>query len=194
MTTLYFVRHAQPDYRQGNNRTFALSEEGRADRLLAAAVLEGVSFDIAVSSPYTRSIETIEPVITAKGLRLETDERLRERDNNGGGSNSHEMFRRRWADFDFHEENGESLRSTQQRNVAAVFDILDKYEGKTVLVGTHGTALATIINYFRPDFLYDGFMRIIDYMPYVLRADFEGRELKDTEELFYLKKEFHGVK
>ena len=162
--------------------------------LLAAAVLEGVKFDIAVSSPYTRSIETIEPVITAKGLRLETDERLRERDNNGGGSNSHEMFRRRWADFDFHEENGESLRSTQQRNVAAVFDILDKYEGKTVLVGTHGTALATIINYFRPDFLYDGFMRIIDYMPYVLRADFEGRELKDTEELFYLQKEFHGVK
>ena len=194
MTTLYFVRHAQPDYRQGVNRTFALSEEGRADRLLAAAVLEGVKFDVAVSSPYTRSIETIEPVITAKGLRLETDERLRERDNNGGGSNSHEMFRRRWADFDFHEENGESLRSTQQRNVAAVFDILDKYEGKTVLVGTHGTALATIINYFRPDFLYDGFMRIIDYMPYVLRADFEGRELKDTEELFYLKKEFHGVK
>ena len=194
MTQLYFVRHAQPDYRQGNNRSFSLSEEGMSDRMGAAEILDKVRFDIAVSSPYARSLETIEPVVSAQGLKLITDERLRERDNAGGGSNSQEMFRRRWADFDFHEEGGESLRSTQQRNIDAVFDILDAYESRTVLVGTHGTALSTIINYFRPDFLYDSFMRIIDFMPYVLRMDFEKRELIGTEELFFIKKEFHGVK
>lgn len=194
MTKLYFVRHAQPDYRQGNNRSFSLSDEGMADRMGAAAALENVKLDAAVSSPYKRSIETIEPIIAAHELKLVTDERLRERDNSGGSSNSHEMFRRRWADFAFHEEGGESIGSTQQRNIAAVFDILEKYNGMNILVGTHGTALATIINYFRPEYLCDSFLRIIDFMPYVFRMDFEGRKLIGSKELFYIKKEYHGVK
>lgn len=194
MTTLYFVRHAQPDYRQGTNRTFGLSEEGMNDRLMVCRALRDIRFDAAVSSPYKRSIDTILPLVEAKGLTLRTDERLRERDNPGGGSNSHEMFRRRWADYDFHEEGGESIRSTQQRNIAAVKDILVCYENKTVLVGTHGTALATIINYYEPSFGIDGFLRIIDFMPYVLRMDFDGQVFTGREELFYLHKEFHGVK
>ncbi len=194
MTQIYFVRHAQPDYRQGVNSTFALSDEGMIDRLKAAEVLEGISFDCAVSSPYRRSLETIEPILKSRKLSVVTDERLRERDNPGGSSNSHEMFRKRWSDFDFHEEGGESLHSTQQRNIAALNDIAEKYKDKTILVGTHGTALSTIINYFDPAFGYEQFMRIIDYMPYVLRIDLDGMKLKGMEELFYIKKEFHGVK
>lgn len=192
MTVLYFVRHAQPDYRQGVNSTFVLSEEGMNDRMRAAEVLEGVRFDRAVSSPYTRSVLTIMSIVESKGLELTFDERLRERDNQGG--NTRDMFRRRWADFDFHEEGGESLGSTQERNVAAVRDILSKYEGETVLVGTHGTALSTIINHYRPEFGFEQFMRIIDFMPYILRMDFEGQTLTGMEELFSLHKEFHGVK
>ena len=192
MTVLYFVRHAQPDYRQGVNSTFVLSEEGMNDRMRAAEVLEGVRFDRAVSSPYTRSVLTIMPIVESKGLELTFDERLRERDNQGG--NTRDMFRRRWADFDFHEEGGESLGSTQERNVAAGRDILSKYEGETVLVGTHGTALSTIINHYRPEFGFEQFMRIIDFMPYILRMDFEGQTLTGMEELFSLHKEFHGVK
>ena len=107
MTVLYFVRHAQPDYRQGVNSTFVLSEEGMNDRMRAAEVLEGVRFDRAVSSPYTRSVLTIMPIVESKGLELTFDERLRERDNQGG--NTRDMFRRRWADFDFHEEGARAL-------------------------------------------------------------------------------------
>lgn len=194
LTQLYFVRHAQPDYRQGNNRTFSLSEEGMSDRLRAAEVLSGIRFDTAVSSPYVRSIETIRPVVEAQKLSLSLDERLRERDNPGGSSNTHAMFRRRWADFDFHEEGGESLRSTQQRNVAAVQDILAAHAGQIVLVGTHGTALSTIINYYAPAFLIEEFLRIIDFMPYIIRLDFDGTVYLRREELFYIAKPFHGVK
>ena len=157
-------------------------------------VLREVHFDAAVSSPYRRSIDTIQPIIDRQHLTFTTDSRLRERDNNGGTSNSHEMFRKRWADFTFHEEGGESLASTMERNVAALHDILAAYPDKTVLVGTHGTALSTIIHYFEPSFGYEAFMRIIDFMPYVLRMDFEGTALVGREELFYIHKEFHGVK
>ena len=102
MTTLYFVRHAQPDYRTGDNPTFALSEEGEKDALLAADHLKDIRFDAAVSSPYRRSIDTIRPIILSQKLKLKTDIRLRERDNAGRGSNTPEMFRRRWNDFDYH--------------------------------------------------------------------------------------------
>ena len=103
------------------------------------------------------------------------------------------MFRRRWADFEFHEEGGESIGSTQQRNIAALWDILRRHSGQTVLVGTHGTALSTIINYFDNSFGCEQFLRIIDYMPYIIRLTFDGRKLIDRKELFYIKKEFHGV-
>lgn len=194
MTSLYFLRHAQPDYRTGTNRTFPLSQEGMLDRLKAADALSSVGFDAAVSSPYRRSLDTIEPIVTAQHLTLTTDERLRERDNPGGGSNSHEMFRRRWADYSFHEEGGESIGSTQERNVAAVNDILRRYSGRTILVGTHGTALATIINYYDGNYGIEQFLRIIDFMPYVLRMDFDGEKYLGREELFYIKKEYHGIK
>lgn len=194
MTKLYFVRHAQPDYRQGVNNTFALSEEGMKDRMKAFEALSDIRFDAAVSSPYRRSLDTIEPIVSAQGLTVKTDIRLRERDNPGGNSNTHEMFRKRWADFSFHEEGGESLGSTQKRNVAAVFDMLNEYKDKTVLVGTHGTALSTIINYFEPSFLCEQFFRIINFMPYVIRLDFDGEKYLGKEELTYVQKEFHGVK
>ncbi len=193
MTHLYFVRHAQPDYRTGENSTFRLSEAGRQDRLKAAEALKNVCFNAAVSSPYRRSIETIQPIIDAQTLTLTTDIRLRERDNTGGSGNSPEMFRKRWADFSFCEEGGESLHSTQQRNIAALYDILKEHENENVLIGTHGTALSTIIHYFDSSFGYEQFMRIINWMPYVLRMDFDGMTLKGTEELFYLEKPFHGV-
>ncbi len=194
MTILYFVRHAQPDYRFGVNSTFPLSEEGQQDCLRAAEFLSDITFDTAVSSPYRRSIETIEPILIEQKLELHTDMRLRERDNPGGSSNSHEMFKKRWADFSFHEEGGESLASTQKRNIAAIQDILRQYNGKTVLIGTHGTALSTIINYYRPGFGYEDFLRIINYMPYIVRMGFDNESLLLTEELFYIDKPFHGVK
>ena len=194
MTILYFVRHAQPDYRFGVNSTFPLSEEGQQDCLRAAAFLSDVAFDVAVSSPYRRSVQTIEPIIRKQKLQLHTDMRLRERDHPGGNSNSNEMFKKRWADLSFHEEGGESLAATQERNMAAVRDILREYNGQTVLVGTHGTAFSTIMRYYCPDYGYEDFIRIINFMPYIVRMDFDNESLLKIEELFYIEKPFHGVR
>lgn len=193
MTQIYFVRHAQPDYRQGVDSTYYLSEEGMTDRLKAAEVLKNIHFDIAISSPYRRSIDTIQPIIDTQHLSLITDVRLRERDK-GEGGNNHEMFRKRWADFEYHEEGGECLQSVQNRNIAALTDILKNYQNKIILIGTHGTALSTIINYYDSSFLCDGFMRIINYMPYVIRFDFDNEKFIKSKEIFFIEKDFHGVK
>ena len=85
-----------------------------------------------------------------------------------------------------------SLSLTQKAGIEAIGDILEKYDGKSILIGTHGTALSTIINRYDASFGLVAYMRIINYMPYVVRMDFEGKEYIGMEELAFVAKKFHG--
>lgn len=40
----------------------------------------------------------------------------------------------------------------------------------------------------------DSFLRMIDFMPYVIRLDFDGRECVKKEEILIVEKEFKGNK
>ena len=145
--------------------------------------------DAAVSSPYQRSIDTIAPCAEQHGLAIATDERLRER-MAGPGGNGPGMFEKRWSDLAWHEEGGESLAAVQQRNMEAVWELLEKYPGCNILVGTHGTALSTILHYFDPSFDCGQFQRIINWMPYVVRLDFEGKECVGKTEIMHVEKAY----
>lgn len=41
------------------------------------------------------------------------------------------------------------------------------------MIGTHGTALSTILNFYDNSFGCEDFLRIIDWMPYIIELDFE---------------------
>jgi 2,3-bisphosphoglycerate-dependent phosphoglycerate mutase len=191
MTTIYFVRHAQPEHNWDNDRTRPLTDEGRVDARKVTEALRNVYIDRFVSSPYQRSVDTIKECALEHGIEIVTDERLREREK-GAEGNNYGMFQKRWCNFDFHEDGGESLNMVQRRNIEAVFDILKNEKGSTVVVGTHGTALSTILNYYEPSYGCDDFLRIIDYMPYIIRLDFEGQSCLGREELLIVKKKFKG--
>ena len=61
------------------------------------------------------------------------------------------------------------------------------------MIGTHGTALSSIMNYYNPQFGCEDFLRIIDWMPYIVEMDFEGQNLVNLKELVYIEKEFKGT-
>ncbi|MFB0919722.1 MAG: histidine phosphatase family protein [Oscillospiraceae bacterium] len=191
MTSLYFVRHAEPDHFWEDDRTRPLTEAGKKDSGEVTAFLRNVNVDSFISSPYVRSYDTIKGSAAEKGLPISTDERLVER-RNGPHSNVYGMYQKRWGDFSFVEEGVESIGTVQKRNIEAVFDILKNHEGESVVVGTHGTALSTIQNYFDPSYGCDDFLRMIDFMPYILRMDFEGTKLIRKEELLIIEKEYTG--
>lgn len=94
--------------------------------------------------------------------------------------------------MEYHEEGGESLRMLQQRNMEALLELLREHEGKNIILGTHGSALSTILNYYDPSFDGESFFRILDIMPYIIRLDFEGDQLVGKEELLMIEKEFRG--
>ena len=191
MTSIYFVRHAEPDHFWEDDRTRPLTEEGKEDSKQVTVFFRDVRIDSFISSPYVRSFDTIKGSAAEKGLPITTDERLIER-RNGPQSNVYGMYQKRWSDFSFVEEGGESIGTVQKRNIEAVFDILRDHDGENVVVGTHGTALSTIQNYFNPSYGCDDFLRMIDFMPYILRMDFEETRFVGKEELLIIKKEFHG--
>ncbi len=189
MTNIYFVRHAQPQYSCEDASLRPLTEEGMADTAKVVEVMKGIPLDCAISSPYKRSFDTIKQTAEEHGLTIATDERLHERIS-GRDSNNRDMFRRRWEDLSFCEPDGECLQSVMDRNIAAVNDILDAHEGENIIIGTHGTALSTILHYYDNSYGLEGFMRMINFMPYIIRLGFNGRELVEKEELLIVNKEF----
>jgi len=189
MTRVYFVRHAQSDWRSGSDRERGLTAEGQEDAKVVLEFLRDKQADIFYCSPYRRSLDTIREAAEFFGLPIHTDERLRERETAPGGNNR-EMFRKRWADFDWHEPGGESLRSVQERNIAALTEILEQNQGKTIIVGTHGTALSTILNYYDASYDCDAFLRIIDWMPFVVELDFDRTEFLSKSEHVHVEKIF----
>lgn len=189
MTRVYFVRHAQPDHDHEDDRTRPLTEEGWEDTTLVLDTLKGKEIDIFYCSPYLRSMCTIQSTADFYGMEIHTDMRLREREK-GPGGNVKGLLQKRWEDFDFHEEGGESIAQTQKRNIEALQEILAANTGKNIVIGTHGTALSSIINYYCPEFDCDDFLRIVDWMPYIVELDFEGNELVGMVEHAYREKEF----
>ncbi len=187
MTRVYFVRHAQSDWRSGSDRERGLTAAGMEDRRVVLDFLRDKPVDAFYCSPYRRSLDTVREAAERFGLPIHTDERLREREAAPGG-NCRELFRRRWADFDWREPGGESLRSVQERNIAALTEILEQNRDRTLVIGTHGTALSTILNYYDPGWDCDSFLRIIDWMPFVVELDFDGTKFLSRTEHVHVEK------
>ena len=77
------------------------------------------------------------------------DENLRERKiGNEWITNFNDYCKKQWENFEYHLSNGESLKEVQERNIKALENILEKNLNKTIIVGSHGTAIGTIINYY----------------------------------------------
>lgn len=191
MTTIYFVRHAEPLHSWEDDRTRPLTAEGQRDANSIASFFGDKKIDAFISSPYKRSYETILPTATLFNKQITTDARLRER-KAGGGGNNREMFYKRWSDKNFAEEDGECIASVQKRNIAALNEILENNKDKTLIIGTHGTALSSILNYYNPTFGCDDFLRIINFMPYVVEMTFKGNTFLGMEEKVIIEKAYKG--
>lgn len=184
MTTVYFVRHAQSDHRSGDEHTRGLSEKGMKDRTLVTRFLMDKGVDAAFSSPYRRAIDTIAEFVDTVGLPICTMDGFREWHRRQDPEISFdELCRRHFADFDYHYADGESLCEVQRRNVEALEQILARCEGGTVIIGTHGMALSTVIRHYDPSFGYEAFCRLLPLMPLIVKMTFEGNRCLGYEQI-----------
>jgi 2,3-bisphosphoglycerate-dependent phosphoglycerate mutase len=182
-TNIYFVRHAQPDFSIKDDLTRPLSEKGIADSKKVSDGLIGKNITAIYSSPYKRAVDTIRYFSNNVGIDVITNDGFRERRVGEWIEDFKTFSLKQWQNFDFKILDGESLREVQERNISALIDVVKNNVGGNVTIGTHGTALGTIINYYNPDFGHDDFWNIVDKMPYILCLTFENLELEGIVEI-----------
>jgi len=181
-TRIYFVRHARPDYTVRDDRERPLTTQGAADAQRIAQALLPCSIARVYSSPYRRVVQTVEPLARERGLSVEIREDLRERQKGTRVADFREFARRQWSDFDYHLDGGESLREAQSRNIVQVRALLAENLGRSIVAGTHGTALSLILNHYDSTFGLGAFESIVDRMPWVVSCDFRSVSMTDWRE------------
>ena len=187
---VYFVRHAEPNYDNHDDLTRELTEQGRKDALLVTEFLKDKGIGAVWSSPYHRAIDTVKDFADQAGLTIHTDYDFRERKVGDGWLDDFDSFaEKQWADFGFALEHGETLGEVQTRNLEALQRVLDSLGSASgeagcsnVAIGTHGTALSTVVNYFDTTFGYGDFQRIVDLMPWIVELEFHGERCVGVKE------------
>ena len=175
MTTIYFIRHAQSDHSVHDDVTRPLTEKGLRDRSLVSDYLDLKGVSAVFSSPYKRAYDTVAEFAQRKNLDIVCMDKFRERSMANMWVDDFASFSmQQWKDFDYKMAAGESLREVQNRNIEALHYLLSTHPNETMVVGTHGTALSTIVNYFDHSFTYERFKEIVWLMPWIVAFVFEG--------------------
>lgn len=184
MTIIYFIRHAQADNAFRDDRTRSLTEKGMSDRSLVTEFLSDKNINAVLSSPYKRAVDTVSDFANSVDLDIVTVEDFRERKIDSNRVEDFEGFvKNQWADFSYKLSGGECLSEVQKRNVTALRKVLTEYKDKNIVIGTHGTALSTIINYYDQTYGFEDFMAMVFMTPWVVKMMFYGDKFVEMEKI-----------
>ncbi len=182
MTTIYFVRHAQSNYENHDDQTRELTEKGLEDRKLVSKYLKDKNIDIILSSPYKRAVDTVRHFADNNNYTIEIIDDFRERKIDSAWIEDFNGFNKhQWEDFSYKLSDGETLYEVQERNIRTLKDVLERYKDKNIVIGSHGTALSTIINYFDHTFGYEDFVKIKSLMPWIVKFVFDNDTIQEME-------------
>ena len=175
MTTIYFVRHAEADSSVHDPATRPLTAKGLRDRALVTAFLKDKNIGAVFSSPYKRAADTVADFADSIGYQVILSDSFKEHNTISDNYPNDEYFRfisKYWEDYYYKVQDDESLSEVQRRNISAIDTILFDYKDKNIVIGTHGTALSTIINYYDNSYGFNDFMAMVSIKPWVVRMDF----------------------
>jgi len=187
MTTIYFVRHAEPDRGPDSpytDSTYPLTVKGLEDRELVTSFLRDKKIDIVLSSPFKRAVDTVAHFAEETGCEIELIENFRERaiSDKWIGLDEWKIFaKKQWEDYTYKLPGGECIAEVQQRNLAALKDVLKRYGGKTIVIGAHGMALSSIINNYDSGFGFEELEAMP--MPWVAKMVFDGENCYECSKI-----------
>lgn len=181
MTTIYFVRHAEPvrDRTLYNTGEFPLPEKGLKDTRFVTEFLSDKNIDVMYSSPYKRAVDTIIPFASSVNKDVLTREDFSERQHKFM-PDFWEFIEMQWNDFEYKVE-GESLQDVQKRNISELQNVIGRHSGQNVVIGTHGGALSTIIKFYNPDWSFDDYKNSADKMPWIVKMIFSQSDFISME-------------
>ena len=160
MTTFIVLRHAQSTANErgllaGQLPGIHLSATGVDESEAIKETLAKVTIDRVISSPLERCLQTIEPLVAAKKMKIATDDRLIEM-NYGKWSGKKLSFlsvRPLWRKIqsspsDVTFPDGESFANMASRVGSLLDELHRKYPKESLLLVTHGDICKFIATYF----------------------------------------------
>ena len=154
---IYSARHGETVWnaqRRISGRTdVELTELGRSQAQTLAENMKDKSLDLIIASPMIRAQETAKAVARVCGVPIITDERLIEQDYGiyeGVYMSAPEFqkFLENKRRFAFRYPSGESMMDVAHRVYGFFHDIKRDYDGKTILLVSHGGVSRLIHTYF----------------------------------------------
>ncbi|RDI41101.1 histidine phosphatase family protein [Falsibacillus pallidus] len=185
-TFVYMVRHGDSP-KDGNERTRGLSGKGYLDAQRVTELLKEEQIDAVVSSPYLRSILTVEKLAEHIGQEVLVIEDLKERkftaeDNRIADKELLPLLVKSFADPHYFLDDGESNADCQRRAVTVLKELLEIYKGKRIVIGSHGAVMTLMIGYF--DNQYDLTFLHSTSKPDIYKMEFHEQELVNVERLW----------
>ncbi|MGD8192418.1 histidine phosphatase family protein [Brevibacillus ginsengisoli] len=178
LTNLYFVRHAHSTYTPDESGR-SLSEQGLHHAKMVSKLLIPEKIDYVISSPYKRAIQTVEGIAAYINKEIEIIDDLRERTlTTEPVADFHHAISKVWEDDRFSWDGGESNVVAQQRGVTVTIQMLEKYKGHNIVVGTHGNIMVLIMNYFDRKYTFN-FWKQLD-MPDIYKLTFNRKDLVEV--------------
>ena len=181
LTNLYFVRHAHSVFTPDELER-PLSGEGANAAKKVTELLKNENIDQVISSPYKRAIQTVKGIADLIGQEVVIENDFRERKLSGKTEQDFQSaINKVWEDESFAFGGGESNNVARERGVKATIQVLESYEGKNIVIGTHGNIMVLIMSFF-DDKLGFSFWSELD-MPDIYKLSFEGKNVTIYEKI-----------
>ncbi|HEK9099153.1 histidine phosphatase family protein [Bacillus pfraonensis] len=186
-TFIYMVRHGESPKTEGNERTRGLTEKGKLDAYRITDILQREGIEVFVSSPYNRSILTIQGLAKRLGQDVVVFEDLKERVFSAGDKRISDkelmpLLKRSFSNPNFALMGGESNAACQGRAIRVLKELLNTYRGQKVVLGTHGAVMTLMLGYY--DIQYDLNFLLHTSKPDIYRMEFHGQELVEVKRLW----------
>jgi len=84
---------------------------------------------------------------------------------------------------DFLRHSSSMRGPPRSRRRSALNVLLAQHSGEHFAIASHGTALSTLFHHFDPAFGFEDFWALVDRLPFVVRARFQGQDFLEREDL-----------
>ncbi|MDO6449205.1 histidine phosphatase family protein [Oceanobacillus profundus] len=185
-TYIYMVRHGDSP-KVGSERTRGLTIKGKIDAHRITNLLKEEGINTVISSPYKRSILTLQELADQLGQKVLIFEDLKERiftleDRRISDKELIPLLNKSFYESTYALPGGESNQDCQTRAIKTLKEILHTYQGQKVVVGTHGAVMTLMMGYY--DSKFDIEFLLHTSKPDVYRMEFNGEELVEVSRMW----------
>jgi len=186
-TFIYMVRHGESPKTGYTEKERVLTKKGEIDAHRITELLLSENIDVFVSSPYKRSILTIQELADASNKEIQVLEDLKERiffaqDTRIPDKELFPLLEKSYTDPNYALPGGESNEECQKRAINVLKELLHKHQGKKIAIGTHGAIMTLMLAHF--DSQYDLNFLLQSSKPDIYRMEFSGQDLVDVIRLW----------